>query len=125
MEQILVPAEEFLKGRLRMACQQTDPGLCDGLVIQAGYAMVLRELLNSRTNTGQRRFPWFPMKMEPRQPEMVCVAELGSAQPAGMEGGKKLIVTEMSRSQRERHTMRFRKPDCGKPQQGTRPGACG
>lgn len=64
---------------------------------------MLRKRLNFAAYVGESGFKRLPRKVQPSQPQMIGVAKLGRAEPAGAKRLQEFVVTQMSRGKHERH----------------------
>ena len=65
--------------------------------------MVFRKRLNSPAHGRERGFKRFSRKVQPRQPQVICVAKLGSLQAAGVERIQEFVIRQMRCGKLKRH----------------------
>jgi hypothetical protein len=73
------------------------------LVIETSEAMVFGERLNSAANASESGFKWLSREMQPRQPQVIAMAKVGSGEAAGVEGLQEFVVVQVSRGKHKRH----------------------
>ncbi len=109
MQQFPVEAELILldephEAWFMVRCEQRDPGRCHRLVKDVRDAMVRRVTTNAFPYQLQSLIEGPAVQLEPRQSQVICMAEAGKRQLATREGREKVFVAHVGGSNHDSHT---------------------
>jgi hypothetical protein len=96
-------AEERGEIRFRMGREQLYPGSRDRFMVSLPRSLVRRETLNAAADSSDRVGERVPTEHQPREAQMIAMAEKLRRQFAGCEGGEKFVVLQMCGGDFDRH----------------------
>jgi hypothetical protein len=90
-----------------MRCEQRDPGCCHRLVKDVRDTMVRGVPANTFPYGLQSLIEGLAVQLEPRQSQVISMAEAGKRQLATREGREEVFVAQVSGSEHDSHGQNF------------------